>query len=643
MIKTTAQMTPLEALPYDQIPPLDVLGMLRVVWHGKWMIVATTMLAIICGGFYAFKIAQPQFAATATLQMDAQPAQLGDVSQHWPNPATDLASLNTEVKILTSDSILARVIAQQDLISDPEFNRYLTPASPFALNALRGRLRQAITGTKDGLPDPAAIAQKTVENLRGRLSANRPHDTYIFQITARSRDPDKAAEIANSAAAAYLGAQIDAKDAAADAAITWLAQRVETLRAQLERQEIAVTDLIATVQIQQDTGLDTLSTAVLAVDEERARVAATLAMHSATTNASVREVAEVAQLRAQIGEIDARRARLLGQLSAQSTGLVALQQMQREADATDVLYQSFLARLQETRVQRGLEYPDSRIVAPATAGQYIGPRKVLILVVAGAVGGLFGLMLVAIRHMTRKGMLHPQDLRHQTGKPVFAQLPDKLRSPKRLRRMLQGGGMHILSPAMRNIIVGLMVAGDGSAPQVILLTATTTGEANSALAMAMARAMSKDTKEVLLIHADPKHRERAQLFPALASTTSANEPVIDKALGCDLLGFGDEDRIMDAGFADSLAAFRKDYAHIIILAPPVVAAAETLLLARHADAIIYAVRWAKTPAAAVLHGLQMLEQASGAPIGLVLTKTRLRKMRRYAAISGTRFAALELA
>lgn len=643
MIKTTAQMAQIEALPYDQIPPLDVLGLLRVVWHGKWVIVATTIMAIICGGCYAFKMAQPQFAATATLQMDAQPTQLGDVSQHWPNPATDLASLNTEVKTLTSDSILSRVIAQLDLISDPEFNRYLTPASPYALNVLRGRLRQAITGTRNGLPDSAEIAQKTLQNLRGRLSANRPHDTYIFQITARSRDPNKAAAIANSAASAYLGAQVDANDAASDEAITWLTQQVEALRAQLERQEIAITDQIATVQIQQETGLDTLSAAVLAVDEERARMAATLAMHNETTNASVREAAEIAQLRAQIGEIDAKRTRLLGQLAAQSTGLVALQQMQREADATDVLYQSFLARLQETRVQRGLEYPDSRIVEPATTGQYIGPRKVLILIVASAVGGLFGLMLITIRHMTRKGVLHPQDLRHLTGKPVFAQFPDRLRSPKRLRRMFQNGGTHVLSPVMRKLKIGLMVAGNGRTPQVILLTATTTGEGNTALAMAMSRAMSTATQKVLLIHADPENCERARLFPALASSTNAAEPVFDEALGCDLQGFDTVDSIIDPRFADSLAARREAYAHIIILAPPVVAAAETLLLTRHADAVIYAVRWAKTPAEAILHGLQMVEQASSAPIGLILTKTRLRKMRRYAAISGMGVAALELA
>lgn len=652
MTKTQAQVTPLpplpplDAVPYDQIPPLDVAGMVRVVWHGKWVILVAMAFAIICGGYYAFRMKQPQFAATATLQIDAQPAHLSDVSQHWPNPATDLASLNTEVTTLTSDRILARVITDLDLINDPEFNRYLTPASAFSLNTLRGRLRQMITGVTETPPDRAAIAQKTVQNLRGRLSATRPADTYIFRITARSGDAEKAARIANSAANAYIGAQVDAKDATAERAIAWLTQRVATLRAQLEQQERAVTDLIGTVQIQEDTGLDTLSAAVLAVDEERAQAASSLATIAALTNASPRQTAEAAQLTDRIAEIDARRARLHGQLTAQSNGLGALQQMQREAEATRVLYRSFLARLQETQVQRGLEYPDSRLVAPATTGYYTGPRKTLILVVATVVGGLFGLMLVAIGHMTRTGVLHPEDLRIQTGRPVLAQVPGQPRHAGRFRQMLLAGGSHPLSPAVRKIKAGLIVDAGGRLPQVILCTATTSGEGTATLAMAMARGMGAADGKVLLVHAAPDSRAGLAFFPTLTGRTADNafeDPLFDPALGCDLLGLQDLETVIDAGFAGKLADLRKRYVHIVILAPPVAASPETLLLAGHADAIVYAVRWVKTPVDAVLHGLQMITQASDAPLGQVLTKTHPRKMRRFAASSGSPFAALELA
>ena len=620
---------------YDPIAPLDVMGMLRVLWHGKWVIAITTACAVLAGGYYAFKLAQPRYAATATLQIEVQPAHFGDVSAQWRGPATDLASLNTEVTVLTSDAILSRVIADQNLMQDPEFNRYLSPVAPMAISTLRGMLRQTITGIVQQPPDATAIAQKAVENLRGRLSAHRPRDTYLFQITAQSRDPAKAAAIANSAAAAYIAGQVEADDAASDAAILWLTGRVARLRTQLHRQETAVTDLIATVQIQEDKGLDVLSATVLAIDEERASLAATLAMFDGTDATSTRATAEAAQLERQIAEIDARRARLHSQLAAQSTGMVTLQQMQREADATRVLYQSFLSRLQETQVQRGLQHEDSRLVTPATEGRYAGPPKMLILTVASAVGALIGLLAVVMRQVTRKGALHPEDLRLQTGRPVLGQLSKAvLRNPK---RMLQNGPK--TAAALHPIKTGLMLLVGGPMPQVTLVSATTSGEGHITAGLALAQTMVSDHAKVLCIFTDPMMPEKT---PFIAASPHA-APTFDPVMNCDVLRFDDGAGIIDAGLSDQLDQLRRDYAHIVIIAPPVATAPDARWLARHSDAVLFAVQWARTPVPAVQQAVAMLEEVSCAPIGLALTQTHLRKMRKLAALSSAPFAALELA
>lgn len=65
---------------FETILPLDLGAMLRVVWHGKWHIILINLCCILLGGYYAFGITAPQFTATATLQVDAQSAQQGDVS-----------------------------------------------------------------------------------------------------------------------------------------------------------------------------------------------------------------------------------------------------------------------------------------------------------------------------------------------------------------------------------------------------------------------------------------------------------------------------------------------------------------------------------------------------------------------------------
>ena len=82
--------------------------MLRVVWNGKWLIVGMVILMTGLAGYYAFRIAAPQYAATATLQLDGPSSPLGDVSGQ-----SDLgdAALNTKVTLATSDTVLTEVIA----------------------------------------------------------------------------------------------------------------------------------------------------------------------------------------------------------------------------------------------------------------------------------------------------------------------------------------------------------------------------------------------------------------------------------------------------------------------------------------------------------------------------------------------------
>ena len=631
---------PDQRVQFMQIPPLDVLGMLRMAWHGKWLIMASTVMAIACGTYYAFEMKGPQFAAVATLQLDARQAHLGDVADQLQTPATDAASLNTEVTILTTDSILEQVISQLDLGNDPEFNRYLTPISPFAVNSIRGQIRQFLSGTTDAPPDASAIAQKTVQNLRGRLSAQRPRDTYLFQITARSSDPDKAAAIANSAATAYISAQLDAQATAADAAISWLGQRVATLKAQLEQQEIAVTNLIATAQVQEETALDVLSTAVMAVDEERAAAFASLASYNQKNDTSARDDATIAQISTQISEIDARSARLRGRLAAQSTGIVALQQMQREADATRNLYQSFLARLQETQVQRGLAYPDSRLIAPATAGHYVGPQKTLLISAAGLLGGLIGLAFVVAGYITRKGVLHPLELRQKTDKPVFASFSE---AETRLEGIV--GPDRQISPAMRKVRAGLMRTTGEEGPQVVMITSSTCGEGAAALAVALAQGTGSGGQRTLLMLADPKSDSLKKIF---ASTESQPSPRTEDAISFPSLDFevlsdSKVESVFSNGFGVQLDKLRGQFDNIVILAPPVLTASDTQLLAHYADVVIYAVRWEKTPLSAVQRGLDTLEQNSTVPMGLALTRTNGRKMRRYAAIAGAPILGLEIA
>jgi len=78
-----------------------------------------------------------------------------------------------------------------------------------------------------------------------------------------------------------------------------------------------------------------------------------------------------------------------------------------------------------------------------------------------------------------------------------------------------------------------------------------------------------------------------------------------------------------------LAQLSARYTRIILDSPPVLAVADTRLLARLADRVIYLVKWNATPRDAVRNGIKML-RADGAPVhGVVLSQVNQRKHSRY--------------
>lgn len=634
-------------------PLADLWLAVQLLWRGKGIIAAVVMLWVGLVGYYAFAIAQPRFTATAVLQIDISPLTLHDVGAHWPEPDTGLAGLNTQVTALTAPQLLAQVVDRLSLRDDPEFNRYLSPQSPYALRSLRTRLRHFLSGTTAPVPDAAAMRQKTVENLRAAISASRPRDTYLFEIRATSGDAQKAARIANTIATLYIQNQIAAKDAATRDAIIWLEDRVSALQRRLYDQETAITALIATAQLQDDGRLDALSNAVLALDAQIDAATAALAQQPGARMTPARAIAAARQTADRLAALRAERQRLQGQLSQQSAGLVSLHQMQREADATQVLYQSYNQRLQETRVQQGLARPDSRIIATAAPGGYAGPRKVYLLALAAVLGTLSGAAIVLVIHATQRGIYTGAQLRAATGLSGLATLDtrDLPRGRGALAAILQE-----TRPGLTQAIFALRAAIGGAAPGApeaaqpepplrgrrLLCTAAGAHSASVPVSLALAQAMGRSGDRVLVIAVGRAGLADVGLGCSLCSLDAAadmapGEPALRPAPGAswDIVCSHDpataqaQHHLLSDGFARDIDRLTARYDRTLILAPPVSGHPETLVMARLADQALLFLRWARTPMAEAAAAQALLQDSGIAWIGAVLTGVNKRKAGRW--------------
>ena len=223
----------------------DVLRLLR---KRKLIIGFSTLL---CGaaslGFLS--LLTPQFVAKATVLIDSRDHNVANMKQVTSDLIANSPSIESETEIIHSTEVAGRVIDDLRLGDDVEL---LKPDSAFGklkdlIKQLLGK-HEAPAGAQTLGDLIAATAQSeprgdsTIEAFLDRVTAERVRETFLIDIGYKSRDPDKAARIANAIAAAYVREQVESKQRAAEQATIWLQRQIAELRDKVFAAEKAVAE-----------------------------------------------------------------------------------------------------------------------------------------------------------------------------------------------------------------------------------------------------------------------------------------------------------------------------------------------------------------------------------------------------------------
>ncbi len=549
------------------------------------------------------------------------------------------------------------------------------------------------------LSNPDFLRRQTaVSILESAIAVENIPFSYVFTIAATTEDPEKSAIIANELAEVYILAQLDAKFEATRRATSWLSDRVAELKTALQEAEAAVEEYGASATLVSEEALALANKQLKDMRERRAGEAiraANLRARKTEVEAQFAEekYAAVAQalddprlrnhaerlaelpagneresVKAQfealyvrnLRRIDSEAARteeqvaLLTQavaeietrLEAQSSDLVQLRQLQREAEAAGLLYEYFLGRMKETSVQQGIQQPDSRVLSSATppfVASY--PSKTRIIAFAGAVGLFFGLFVVFAREMFQTTYRSPDQLEMGTGITVMGMLPT---APSSRRRAVLGHQMKNptseLAEAVRNLRTSLLLSRLDLKPKVVMVCSSVPAESKTTTTLLLAHNSAMMGKKVLVIECDLRRRTFTNYFDVdgeeglLSILTGAKtvDEVIhhDEDTGLDVI-IGQRstanaaDVFSSDRFAELIAEMRTRYDFIYIDTPPVLAVPDARVIAQHADAVLYCVKWDSTDRGAVASGLDLFAQANVRVSGLALTRANPRKISRY--------------
>lgn len=198
-------------------------------------IVAIASACVILALLYLFTAA-PQFTSTASMVIDTRKVQLFQQQSILGDVAVDSATVETQVEILKSENISLAVIRDLHLIDDPEF----TGSGGGLLGSVLGFVGDLVSDAH--APSEFEQTRKALERFEKNRTIKRLGLTYVMEIGYTSKDPAKAAKIANAIADAYIVDQLEAKYQATRRASVWLQDRIKELRTQASAAQKAVVD-----------------------------------------------------------------------------------------------------------------------------------------------------------------------------------------------------------------------------------------------------------------------------------------------------------------------------------------------------------------------------------------------------------------
>ncbi len=214
-------------------PLVDPRIVINRVGRSKALIVATTIIGTLIGVGYAMTLPK-LYASTVEVLVDPRDLKIVDKeisSSQLPVDAS-LAIAESQLRVIQSSSVLTKVIDRAGLAKDPEFNGDLKERGIVASI-------QDLFST-DSTPDATTRETVLLRNLYDHLEVERSTKNFIFNITVKSRDPEKAAFIANTVSDVFREEQGNIQSDTARQATESLTARLNDLRAGVQDAENAV-------------------------------------------------------------------------------------------------------------------------------------------------------------------------------------------------------------------------------------------------------------------------------------------------------------------------------------------------------------------------------------------------------------------
>src|SRR5216684_2991100 len=665
-------LVPLPArLPSWELSPREphLYDYLLVLRKHQWLILSFMLAVVTIVTISTFRM-QPVYNATARIEIDRENANI------LPFPGADSYDymmdlenyIETQSKILTSETLALQTIRNTGLSARPEFSSPNGPSEAMASGSLANQKRPPELG-----------------EFLGSLSVKRVPNSRLMDVSFESTDPQLAARIVNAHIASYIEQNFRSKYEATTQASTWLADQLSELKIKVQKSEDARIayerqNQIWTLDDKQNITTQRLSDINKQLTDAQSERMKKESLYEFAKSGNLDAVPQV-QSNAGLAELLRKRNDLSSQhsdaLSQYGPNFPKVQRLQgqlkdldaniekekkkiddilkREAEANKALYEGLMTKLKETAISLGLRSSNIRIVDPAMIPSAPSrPAKTRNITLAFLVGLVGGIGLALMREYLDNTVKTPDDVETLSRLPSLAVVPQFAaangngKRPGLLQSFASNGhdkrielvAQHLpksqMSEAFRALRTSILLSQADHPPQVILVTSALPREGKTTAAANLAVTLAQLGDRTVLVDADLRKPgvgrllnlaggKYAGLSSYLAGVSSLElvtipHPTIPNlvAIPTGPLPPNPADLLSSHKLADAIAELRTKFKFIVIDSPPVMAATDAVILSVQADGVLLVVRSGETPKEAFTRTRELLSSVKCRILGVVL-------------------------
>lgn len=494
--------------------------------------------------------------------------------------------------------------------------------------------------------------------VKGALRVRRIESTRLVEIQARSPEPKRAAAIANTAAEQYIYLTAENRLEAYRKSQTWLQEQIADLEIKVQLSEQALIDYIKKENLVIAEGtpipgnaaaeseaasdmLSVLRTQLVEAELEYNRLSRRYKEKHPTMVALDQEISLIKS------KIEEERSRTRGaRVQAREEAIefkekaIRYNLLKRAAETNKQLYDSMIARLRETDVTAEVSQPDIQVIEQAKVpGAPVYPDRQRINLIGG-VSGLFLALLLALGVEWLDPRIRSiEEFQHLFDLPVLGTIPRMKDtdlgeiSPSRISIELPKS---VAGESFRTLRTNVKFSHARNSGNMLLVTSPVPKEGKTTVSSNLASTIALSGQKVVLVDGDLRNPGVSNAFnlhngPGLAHLLSGEITHYREALhdtsveNLSLIPAGlippNPSELLDSQvLMEILGALSKDFDQVVIDSAPVLAVADTSIIASVARNVLLVLGMDAMNRTLIQRAMRQLEGAGAHLYGAVLNR-----------------------